>query len=275
MASPESRSAASETSGYPTTAYAAAKPNPAFYRPPYTTGYAIDDIPTRWAPPCVARSCGAAQHASPRSPCRRRPRPSVLLFDADAAADYPVTPPMEVEEDGCTLQNCCSALACLRTRLNGAVLLNPATGGLHGVRPALTRHDVYRDDYDDFYYDRSVWYCLGRCPSSSEYKLMRLYSKHVLYYAQCVVCEVLALGEYFVAGGGGGMWRYGTCGTARPAAACTSAAWCTTWPATAVRRFTLPETPWHRAPPSLCELDGQLCVTMAGRRPPMDVEPSP
>ncbi|EEC83572.1 hypothetical protein OsI_29229 [Oryza sativa Indica Group] len=68
MASSESAPAASETSA-DTTAYSAAKPKPAFYRP-HTMGY--DDIPTRMAPPCVVRPTTATKTHKRAGTIRRK-----------------------------------------------------------------------------------------------------------------------------------------------------------------------------------------------------------
>ncbi|XBI99752.1 hypothetical protein VPH35_019788 [Triticum aestivum] len=158
--------------------------------------------------------------------------PSILLFDGAARflgriVDENRTARLALRRwraeptEGYGVQNCCGPLACLRNGLGGAELVNCYThdtpdawvSGRH-INPATG--DCFRlgGDNDNFVRDRRTrtgadqlpWYCLGRCPSTGEYKVMRFDIRVPYSSAPHVTCEVCALGDR----GGRGlsrMWR--------------------------------------------------------------------
>jgi F-box interacting protein len=152
-------------------------------------------------------------HAAARAVRRRRSDPSILLFDG--AARFPATIVDENRtarlalrrwraepREGYDVQNCCGSIACLRSGQGDAELLNPATG--HCLR--LGGGEFVGDRHTRTGSKQLPWYCLGRCPSTGEYKVMRLDVRLPYSSRPHVTCDVCALGRR---GGSKGLRPYG------------------------------------------------------------------
>lgn len=150
----------------------------------------------RWrsmiASPSFVRDHAAAERASD---------PSILLFDGGARFQAAIVDGNSIARlvlrryaaeprEGYGVQNCCGSLACLRNDFGGAELVNPATGDCYHLGSDRDdREPSTRTGADDL-----PWYCLGRCPSTGEYKVMRLDVRLPYSSAPHVTCEVCALG---------------------------------------------------------------------------------
>jgi F-box interacting protein len=157
--------------------------------------------------PSFARDHAAA-HAT-----RGPPSPSILLFDSDSR--FPATVVDENRtarlalrrwraepREGYDVQNCCGSIACLRTSQGDAELLNPATGDC--LHLDYYYYNCFSDRHTRTASKQLPWYCLGRCPSTGEYKVMRLDVRLPYSSPPHVTCEVCALG-----GRGGGNEGFG------------------------------------------------------------------
>ncbi|KAL6598495.1 hypothetical protein ACP70R_046194 [Stipagrostis hirtigluma subsp. patula] len=181
-------------------------------RPPRVPDGAIYNILTLLPPSSVTRSKVTCKNwlsmvsdpSFARDHCAA-PGRSVLVFDGGARHPATVVDeagavrlalrrrrPRRARRDpmrGYTVQNCCGALACLRGSNGGAQLLNPATGegldlgGFHRIGHRSTWTVA----------DHLPWYCLGRCASTGEYKVVRLDVRTPFSTPPHVTCEVLAL----------------------------------------------------------------------------------
>jgi F-box interacting protein len=152
-------------------------------------------------------------HAAARAVSRRPSDPSILLFDG--AVRFPATIVDENRtarlalrrwraepREGYDVQNCCGSIACLRSGQGDAELLNPATG--HCLR--LGGGEFVGDRHTRTGSKQLPWYCLGRCPSTGEYKVMRLDVRLPYSSPPHVTCDVCALGRR---GGSKGLRPYG------------------------------------------------------------------
>ncbi|CAL5006437.1 unnamed protein product [Urochloa decumbens] len=94
---------------------------------------------------------------------------------------------------GYTVQNCCGALACLRSGRRDAELLNPATGESLGLG-----HFFRHGEPSTWTPAENLpWYCLGRCAGAGGeyYKVVRLDVRVPPTRRPAVTCEVLSLGR--------------------------------------------------------------------------------
>ncbi|CAM0947845.1 unnamed protein product [Alopecurus aequalis] len=227
----------------------------------------------------------ARDHAAARAvSCASNP--SILRFDVTAR--YPATIIDEngterlalrrwqaEPREGYDVQNCCGSIACLRNDLGGAQLVNPATGHClhlggecHGESDTRTRSK------------QLPWYCLGRCASTGEYKVMRLDVRLPYSSPPHVTCEVCTL----VGGLGGyerfvprwkevGLWDVNCCPSDRGVHVDGVVYYLAGFyghsivgfdlSTHAVRHIDLPMVDGAAA--SLSELDGQLCASLVPR----------
>ncbi|KAM0906046.1 hypothetical protein ACQ4PT_017013 [Festuca glaucescens] len=153
----------------------------------------------------------ARDHAAARA-ASRPSNPSILLFDG--AARFPATIVDENRtarlalrrwraepREGYDVQNCCGSIACIRSGQGGAKLVNPATG--HYLRLG---GGECGDRHTRTGSKQLPWYCLGRCPSTGEYKVMRLDVRLPYSSPPHVTCDVYSLGRR---GGNKGFGPYG------------------------------------------------------------------
>ncbi|OEL13728.1 hypothetical protein BAE44_0025253 [Dichanthelium oligosanthes] len=218
---------------------------------------------------------------------RRRRTASILLFDGSAR--YPATVVDEAgaarlvlrrwraePRHGYTVQNCCGALACLRTGRGGAQLLNPATGeslGLGNFR--------YGDSATWTPAEHLPWYCLGRSASTGEHKVVRLDVRLPFSSSPHVTCEVLGVGRGRPRWKEVGVWGVTYCPADRGVHISGVVHYLARSTCDVIVSFDLDteERSEIRSPAtdgvvaSLSELDGQLCVSVvpsgdAARRGP-------
>lgn len=121
------------------------------------------------------------------------PFPVAVVDESAGAARLSLRPWRGRRRHGHDVQNCCGALACLRSRCrSGAVLLNPATGESLDLGYFFRRGD--RSTWT--LAEHLPWYCLGRCAAGNgEYKVVRLDVRLPFSSPPHVTCEVLALGR--------------------------------------------------------------------------------
>ncbi|XP_039855321.1 F-box protein At3g08750-like [Panicum virgatum] len=148
----------------------------------------------------IADDSYARNHLAVAAPVR-----SVLLYDGDAPCPVTVVdeagaarlaalrPRLGKPRHGFTVQNCCGALACLRSGQRDAELLNPATGESLGLGHFFRRGPPTTWTHAA---DHLPWYCLGRCAAGiGEYKIVRLDVRLPSSRRPEVTCEVLPLGR--------------------------------------------------------------------------------
>ncbi|CAL5079561.1 unnamed protein product [Urochloa decumbens] len=90
-------------------------------------------------------------------------------------------------------------LACLVTRWNDCLVLDPATAATH----ALPRYPVLGDPNCEELYKPATYFAFGRAPATGEYKVLRMFNRHEPYSSD----TVQLFDVFTINGGGNARWR--------------------------------------------------------------------